>query len=129
MNRGEMKTCRGLTLITLWIVTKSEITPLAHHSQHLPLWNDICINANTLPVDLFCHVHLSTPPPPKKTKQKKTTTLNCSVKYINRRKTVAHYKQQTELNGSWKCCKLKYTLELTLIVFLKMQTETTILEQ
>ena len=28
MNRGEMKTCRGLmTLITLWIVTKSKITP------------------------------------------------------------------------------------------------------
>ena len=27
MNRGEMKTYRGLTLITLWIVTKSKITP------------------------------------------------------------------------------------------------------
>ena len=36
MNRGEMKTCRGLTLITLWIVTKSKITPwhIIHSIYH-----------------------------------------------------------------------------------------------
>ena len=51
---------------------------------------------------------------------------------INRRENAAHYKQQTqtELNGSWKYPKLKKnTLELTLIVFLRRQTDVCWLNQ